>query len=101
VLCMVRASLAPLPDLATNVFTERAAQYVTLARQSGGRALDAMDELRSARRAAGGQAQTGQTSDQDQDLLRGMLVFSCAGVDAAMKALIEDSLPTLTDRVPE
>jgi hypothetical protein len=29
-----------------------------------------------------------------------MLVFACAGLDAGMKALIEDAFPTFADRVP-
>jgi len=95
---MPRAVLASLPELRSNVFTERASQYLTLAHQSAGRALAAMHELRDARRQASGRSPSGRTSDQDQDLLRAMLVFSCAGLDAAMKALIEDSLPTLADR---
>jgi hypothetical protein len=60
-----------------------------------------MHQLRAARRQARGRAMRGQTSNQDQDLLRAMLVFACAGLDAAVKALIEDSLPTLADRNPD
>ncbi len=44
------------------------------------------------RMAQGGQ---GTTTDQQQDILRSMLVFSMAGLDACLKQLIRDALPAL------
>ena len=44
------------------------------------------------RRSQGGQ---GTTTDQQQDILRSMLVFSMAGLDACLKQLIRDALPSL------
>jgi hypothetical protein len=92
------AQLSDLNGPMTNIFTERAGQYLILAHRSAGEALAAMHSLRSARRGASGRGPSGRTSDQDQDLLRAMLVFACAGLDASMKALVEDALPTLFDR---
>ncbi len=60
-----------------------------------------MEALRRKRREEEGLAPWGRTSDQDQDLLRAMLVFACAGVDATVKTLIRDALPTLADLHPE
>ncbi|MGQ0669896.1 MAG: hypothetical protein ACT4PO_09530 [Actinomycetota bacterium] len=57
-----------------------------------------MDQLRAQRRERG--ETRGTTSDQDQDLLRAMLVFACAGLDAATKALIRDALSQLADAHP-
>jgi hypothetical protein len=37
----------------------------------------------------------GMTTDSEQDLLRSMLVMAAAGLDATVKQLIQDSLPTL------
>lgn len=37
----------------------------------------------------------GITTDQEQDLLRAMLVFAASGLDATLKRLIPDSLPLL------
>lgn len=37
----------------------------------------------------------GITTDQEQDLLRAMLVFAASGLDATLKRLIPDALPTL------
>lgn len=87
--------------ISTNVYTDRAAQYVVHAHESSSQALEAMHTLRGMRREQAGRAAGGRTSDQDQDLLRAMLVFACAGADAAMKALIEDALPALAERHPE
>lgn len=72
----------------------RAQQYLTLSWRSASEALGAMQSIRE-RRVEEGIDPRGRPRDQDQDLLRAMLVFACAGVDAAMKALIEDALPTL------
>ena len=58
--------------------------------------LKAFDASRTARRASGG-----NTTDEEQDLLRAMLVFAGAGLDAAMKRLVEDSLLFLAPRDEE
>lgn len=97
---MARGTLHDL-DIETNIFTDRAAQYVVYAHGSASQALEAMHTLRAARRKEAGAKGGGRTSDQDQDLLRAMLVFACAGADAAVKALIEDALPALAERDPE
>ena len=91
------ATLSALDQQADHQCTHRAQAYLSLAHDSAKEALNAMQSLRAERRAAGGLAPQGRTSDQDQDLLRAMLVFACAGVDAAMKTLIEDALPRLAE----
>ncbi len=92
------ASLARLAEVQQNVFTDRATEYLRLSWQTAGQALAAMHQLRQLRGEQGGAPRIGTTSDQDQDLLRAMLVFACAGLDAAMKAVVEDAIPTLADR---
>jgi hypothetical protein len=42
----------------------------------------------------------GGTTHQDQDLLRAMLVFSCSGLDAVIKQLIKDALPSVIIKEP-
>ncbi|MDD5702635.1 MAG: hypothetical protein PHU23_11375 [Dehalococcoidales bacterium] len=37
----------------------------------------------------------GGTTDQEQDILRAMLVMACAGLDAGLKQVIKDGLPLL------
>ena len=49
--------------------------------------LKAFDTSRNERRATGG-----NTTNEEQDLLRAMLVFAGAGLDAAVKRLIQDSV---------
>lgn len=43
-------------------------------------------------------ARRGMTTDEEQDLLRAMLVMGASGLDALTKQLIRDSLPTLISK---
>lgn len=43
----------------------------------------------------------GMTTDQEQDILRAMLIMACAGLDAALKQLIRDTLPLVVKASPE
>lgn len=43
-----------------------------------------------------GKSTRGNTSDKEQDLLRAMLVFACAGLDSMLKQLIRDAVPRLS-----
>ena len=97
----LRFSVAPLTQEATHECVQQAQRFLALAHGSAQEALTATDTLRAARRAKTGRAASGKTSAQDQDLLRAMLVFACAGLDASMKTLIRDALPTLTDHHAE
>jgi len=40
----------------------------------------------------------GMTTDQEQDILRAMLVMACAGLDSGLKQLIRDALPLLVKK---
>jgi len=40
----------------------------------------------------------GTTTDAQQDTLRAMLVFACAGLDSSLKQLVNDALPSVIDR---
>jgi hypothetical protein len=44
-----------------------------------------------------GGTDSAEVSEQEQDLLRAMLVFSCSGLDAVVKQLIHDSLAAVVD----
>lgn len=59
--------------------------------------LDAFHLAKEKRGAARG----GMTTDAEQDLLRSMLVMTAAGLDATVKQLIEDTLPTLINCDPK
>jgi hypothetical protein len=57
--------------------------------------LDAFRRVRIARGAT-----VGTSTDEEQDLLRAMLVLSAAGLDSSLKQLIRDSLPNLIACTP-
>lgn len=44
------------------------------------------------------QGTRGTSTDEQQDLLRAMLIFSCAGLDSLIKQLIRDALPVVVNR---
>lgn len=50
------------------------------------------ERLRKARKAAG------TTTDEEQDLLRAMLLFACSGLDSLIKQLVRDVLPRVLER---
>lgn len=54
--------------------------------------LDAFGSVRKSRKARG------TPTDEEQDLLRAMLVFASAGLDSLIKQLIADALPSVLDQ---
>lgn len=54
--------------------------------------LDSFDKVRKARNAHG------TPTDEEQDLLRAMLLFATAGLDSMVKQLVTDALPTIIDK---
>jgi hypothetical protein len=54
--------------------------------------LDSFDKVRKARNAHG------TPTDEEQDLLRAMLLFATAGLDSMVKQLITDTLPEIIER---
>lgn len=54
--------------------------------------LNTFESIRTARKAHGA------PTDEEQDLLRAMLVFAGAGLDAMLKQLIRDALPSVLKR---
>ncbi len=57
------------------------------AHDTSGSFLEVFNATRKGRNAKGA------STDQDQDLLRAMLTFACAGLDSLVKQLINDALP--------
>lgn len=65
-------------------------------------AISFEEAFRTVRAARG--AKTGTSTDEEQDLVRAMLVFAAAGLDSTIKQLIRDALPELSgidDQVAE
>lgn len=62
--------------------------------------LRAFDLLRKVRKGGGATARKprGMTTDEEQDILRAMLVMAAAGLDSCLKQLIRDTLPHLAER---
>jgi hypothetical protein len=54
--------------------------------------LDIFNSVRTDRKARG------TPTDEEQDLLRAMLIFATAGLDSMVKQLIRDALPSVIDR---
>lgn len=70
--------------------TTKARLILTHAHESAEAFLDAFGGIRKLRGA-----RSGTSTDEEQDLLRAMLVMAAAGLDSTAKQLIRDSLPEL------
>lgn len=68
----------------------RSALIIKHTQESATGLLHAFDVIKRARNATRGAA-----TDEEQDLLRAMLVFAAAGLDSMLKQLIADALPVL------
>jgi hypothetical protein len=63
------------------------------------KAADAAESFHVVFREQRGQG-PGTSSDAQQDVLRAMLVFACAGLDSALKQLVRDALEDVINRSP-
>ena len=84
------APVAPKHDEA-----QRAFDILRYAHDTAESMLETFTAVRTARNAKG------TPTDEEQDLLRAMVVFVGAGVDAMTKQLVRDALPVLVERSPE
>ncbi len=84
------ASVGSPPAEPQHPRVKKAHLILTRAHDAARALLKAFDDSRGARRATGG-----QTTDEEQDLLRAMLVFAGAGLDSMCKQLVRDCLPVL------
>lgn len=66
---------------------ENAFTLLRNAHETSGSFLEVFNTTRKGRNARGA------ATDKDQDLLRAMLTFACAGLDSLVKQLIKDALP--------
>jgi hypothetical protein len=73
-----------------NRIIEKSALILNYAHESGSALLKAFEIARRERAAS-----RGMTTDEEQDLLRAMLIIGAAGLDAMLKQLIRDSMPIL------
>lgn len=98
---MAKKNLAALDERATHSLSDRAQTYLLRAQESSNEILHAVHSLREQRVRRDKLSTAGRPNEQEQDLLRAMLVSACAGVDAAIKTLIRDALPQLADQSAE
>jgi hypothetical protein len=94
---------APLPAANVRVGDPRGRRLAPLCK-SAGRILETAHDSAGALLKAFDLARTqrgrsaGMSTDQEQDLLRVMLVMAAAGLDGMVKQLIRDTLPSLLER---
>ena len=81
------------PDSVTEGACEKAALILEHTHDSARSILKAFGLVRSSR--AGNKAAVGTSTDEEQDLLRAMLVMSGAGLDSMTKQLVRDALPSI------
>ena len=81
-------------DSASSEECSRAALILNYTHESSVALLKAFD-LARAERAGRLQASRGMTTDEEQDLLRAMLVTVASGLDSMLKQLIGDALPRI------
>lgn len=72
---------------------ERASLILEHAHKSAQSILKAFSLVRSQRATPAGTGTVGMTTDEEQDLLRAILVMSAAGVDTMAKQVVRDALP--------
>lgn len=77
------------PDAVSHDATQSSYLILKYAHDTAESLLEAFSSIRSARHAMG------TPTDEEQDLLRAMVVFAGAGIDSMTKQLIRDALPVM------
>jgi len=88
-------SLGTLPNRVTSAQTIRAQRFLDAAIDSVRSALKALDIVRDQRRTPARNLPRGRLTDAEEDLLRAVVIFASAGLDAGLKQLIRESLPAV------
>lgn len=84
--------LAAVDFACRSTVCEKAALIATAAHSAANALLQAYELVRTQRGRP-----RGMTTDKEQDLLRSMLVMAASGVDATVKQLVQDALPSLIE----
>ncbi len=77
----------------THESTQKAYLILKYAHDTAESLLDAFSQIRGGRRGA--------PTDEEQDLLRAMVVFAGAGIDSMTKQLVRDALPAMVAVLPD
>jgi hypothetical protein len=91
----VPVKLRALPAACGEPGTETAQRFLASAFDSVDAVLETLEVIRSLRRQEAGKPLRGRLTSSEEDLLRAAVVFTGAGLDATLKQLIRDTLPTL------
>ncbi len=87
-------TIRPAPNLGCPAIASKAEAIVRYAHESAASLLSAFSQVR-AKRIQGLKVKGGASTDEEQDLLRAMLVLAAAGLDATVKQFVRDCLPGL------
>lgn len=90
-------ALKPLPQAVEIPEVEVAQRFLTSAYESVEGVFATLATVRRARSEKEGKKLKGRLTLPEEDLLRAAVVFTGAGLDATLKQLIRDSLPTLLE----
>lgn len=85
----------PPPHQAKHDATQNSSLILKYAHDTAESLLEAFGNVRKARSAKG------TPTDEEQDLLRAMVVFAGAGIDSMTKQLIRDALPVMVATLPQ
>jgi hypothetical protein len=77
--------------------TEIAQRFLTSAFETVDAVLETLSRMRQLREEAAGKSLPGRLTLPEEDLLRAAIVFTGAGLDATLKQLIRDTLPSLLE----
>lgn len=92
---MASMELPALPAATVNPHTELAQHYLATAFDSVEALIETLSIIKRARETE--DTYLGQYADPEGDIVRAVLVFAGAGIDAALKQLVRDALPKLLD----
>lgn len=94
-------ALDELPPAKSHAATEKAQRFLASAHESVNAVFENLQVLRGADRAKTGRDPRGRLPHNQEDMLRVAIAFTGAGLDAALKQLVRDALPTVLDRSKE
>ncbi len=89
------AKLIPEPKVPKHEALKKSYDILKYAHDTAESFVEAFDIVRKARNA-----KQGAPTDEEQDLLRAMVVFAGAGIDSMTKQLIRDALPVMVLTLP-
>jgi hypothetical protein len=91
-------ALAAMPAPKNHAITEKAQRFLASAFESVNAVFENLEVLRDVDRQKTGRDPRGRLPHNQEDMLRVAIAFTGAGLDATLKQLVRDALPTLLDK---